>query len=207
MVPASGDVQVTLTVSQSNKSAALELLRQNLPLFTRLQIFDPVSPPYPGLSIFISYRRSDSEDVCGRIYDRLAAVFGKDSVFRDVERMPDAQDFREVIKREVAACNLLLAVMGQSWDSSRHLRSLNNSRKEDYVRLEIQTALQLQKPVIPIWVQRREQMPDETRLPEPLRPLVYRTARQARPDPDFHKDMDVVIQRIKDVLGLEDKGM
>lgn len=35
-------------------------------------------------AIFISYRRSDSNDVSGRIYDRLAAHFGKAALFKDV---------------------------------------------------------------------------------------------------------------------------
>ncbi len=201
---ASGNVQVTLTISQNNKRAALDLLRKNLKLFGEVRIFDPAAPPYPDLSVFISYRRDDSEDVCGRIYDRLQAAFGQESIFRDLESMPDAQDFREVLKREVAACDLLLVIMGKSWDSTRYLRSLNNLKKDDYVRLEIETAFEANIPVIPIWVQRRDRMPDENRLPPSLRPLVYRTGRPVRPDPDFHKDMDDVIRRIKEALNLSD---
>jgi hypothetical protein len=31
----------------------------------------------PTAKIFISYRRADSADVCGRIYDRLVQHFGE----------------------------------------------------------------------------------------------------------------------------------
>ena len=45
----------------------------------------------PG--IFISYRRSDSPDATGRLYDRLVAGFGKARVFkaywRQTGRWPD----------------------------------------------------------------------------------------------------------------------
>jgi hypothetical protein len=38
--------------------------------------------------IFISYRRTDSQDVTGRIYDRLVAHFSQERVFKDVESIP-----------------------------------------------------------------------------------------------------------------------
>lgn len=44
--------------------------------------------------IFISYRRSDTGAVCGRIADSLRAVFGNDAVFRDVSDIPGGIDFR-----------------------------------------------------------------------------------------------------------------
>ena len=37
------------------------------------------------MKIFISYRRSDTPDVSGRIYDELARHFGADTVFKDVD--------------------------------------------------------------------------------------------------------------------------
>ena len=43
--------------------------------------------------IFISYRRSDSQDIVGRIYDRLIAVFPGDSVFRDTYSIPPGASF------------------------------------------------------------------------------------------------------------------
>lgn len=36
-------------------------------------------------AIFVSYRRDDSADVTGRLYDRLSSHFGTDSVFKDVD--------------------------------------------------------------------------------------------------------------------------
>lgn len=44
--------------------------------------------------IFISYRRVDSEDVAGRIYDRLVQHFGHDAIFKDVDDIPFGVDFR-----------------------------------------------------------------------------------------------------------------
>ena len=46
--------------------------------------------------ILISYRREDSADVTGRIYDRLIQVFPQ-SVFRDVDSIPLGVDVRKYL--------------------------------------------------------------------------------------------------------------
>jgi hypothetical protein len=61
-------------------------------------------------SIFISYRRSDSQADAGRIYDRLAAHFGKEAVFKDVDDIPAGADFRDFLNRTLNECKVLLAV-------------------------------------------------------------------------------------------------
>jgi len=38
--------------------------------------------------ITISYRRDDTLDITGRIFDRLAAHFGREAVFRDIDNIP-----------------------------------------------------------------------------------------------------------------------
>ncbi|HEY6670644.1 MAG TPA: hypothetical protein VI075_06905 [Methyloceanibacter sp.] len=36
----------------------------------------------------LSYRRSDSEALTGRIFDRLIRHYGRKSVFRDIDNVP-----------------------------------------------------------------------------------------------------------------------
>jgi hypothetical protein len=48
----------------------------------------------PG--IFISYRRADSPDAAGRIYDRLVAELGRAQVFKDVDSIPLGQHQAEL---------------------------------------------------------------------------------------------------------------
>ncbi|MGF1570737.1 MAG: hypothetical protein ACFCVD_22125 [Nodosilinea sp.] len=67
--------------------------------------------------IFISYRRSDSEDIAGRIYDRLVADFDKTAIFFDVDIIPLGIDFRTLLRGEVQQCqarywSLSLALTG-----------------------------------------------------------------------------------------------
>jgi len=52
--------------------------------------------------ILISYRRKDSADVTGRIYDRLVQQFGRESVFVDVDSIPFGVDFRKHLDEQVA---------------------------------------------------------------------------------------------------------
>ena len=39
----------------------------------------------PSGRVFISYRRQEASGLAGRLYDRLAARFGEDQVFMDVD--------------------------------------------------------------------------------------------------------------------------
>jgi len=39
-------------------------------------------------NIFISYRRSDSAAIAGRIRDRLAQYYGADAIFIDIDSIP-----------------------------------------------------------------------------------------------------------------------
>jgi hypothetical protein len=62
--------------------------------------------------VFISYRRQETSAIAGRLYDRLAARFGDDQVFMDVDTIALGLDFAEVITQAVSICQVLLAVIG-----------------------------------------------------------------------------------------------
>ena len=147
--------------------------------------------------IFVSYRRSDSADISGRIYDRLIAKFGRDAVFKDVDSIPLGLDFKEYLDKQVGECQVLLAIIGDRWLDARD--SSGNRRLEypaDFVRIEIESALIRNIPVIPLLV-RGASMPSEENLPPSLQKLVYRNGIPIRPDPDFHRDMDRLIKALE----------
>ncbi|QPD06388.1 MAG: hypothetical protein Nkreftii_004162 [Candidatus Nitrospira kreftii] len=146
--------------------------------------------------ILISYRREDSADVTGRIYDRLIQVFPQ-SVFRDVDSIPLGVDFRTYLDEQVAKCDVFLAVIGRDWLRGKGRKG--KSRLEDsgdFVRIEIESALKRQVPVIPVLVQGAK-IPAAERLPVSIQALSYRNGIVVRPDPDFHKDMDRLIGHLK----------
>lgn len=138
-------------------------------------------------SVFISYRRGDAGDVVGRIYDRLVDRFGKPHVFKDVDSIPLGVDFRKHLSDSVGKCRVFLAVISRGWlqqaDGQRRLDQPN-----DFVRIEMEAALQRNIPVIPVLVQDAS-LPNEQDLPASLRELAYRNATVVRADPDFHADI------------------
>jgi len=143
--------------------------------------------------IFISYRRRDSADVVGRIYDRLTLHFSKEKVFKDVDAMPLGVDFRQYVDEIVGNCDILIAVIGDQWlnmEGPTGKRRLDDPR--DLVRIEVESALKRGIPVIPVLVQDAT-MPSEDDLPVSLKGLVYRNGIPVRWDPDFHKDVDRLI--------------
>ena len=147
--------------------------------------------------IFVSYRRSDSADITGRIYDRLIGKFGKGPIFKDVDSIPLGLDFKEYLDMKVGECDVLLAIIGEEWLSasdSSGKRRLDDPT--DFVRIEIESALERKIPVIPLLV-RDAHMPREDDLPPGLRKLVYRNGTPIRSDPDFHRDMDRLIAALE----------
>lgn len=154
--------------------------------------------PFAAMSkIFISYRRDDSADITGRIYDRLIQQFGRDAVFKDVDSIPFGVDFRSYLDAQVAKCEVFLAVIGRDWMKKRG--SKGKSRLEDagdFVRIEIESALKRHIPVIPVLVGGAS-IPPADRLPPSLQDLSFRHGIAVRPDPDFHRDMDRLIGHLK----------
>ncbi|HMB22202.1 MAG: TIR domain-containing protein [Chloroflexota bacterium] len=143
--------------------------------------------------IFISYRRSDSADVTGRIYDCLVDEFGRAPIFKDVDSIPLGVDFKAYLDRKIRECKVVLAIIGDHWLDARNeagRRRLDDPA--DFVRIEIEAALESGIPVIPLLVG-GVKMPLEKDLPAGLRQLVYKNGIPIRPDPDFHHDMERLI--------------
>ena len=104
----------------------------------------------PG--IFISYRREDSCAYAGRLYDHLIEQFGKDRVFMDVDSIEPGVDFVEVLQNTVSSCDVLIAVIGQHWLTAADTEGRRLDHPEDFVRVEISTALSRNVRVIPALV-------------------------------------------------------
>jgi len=101
--------------------------------------------------IFISYRRDDSQGFAGRLADDLIEILGPDLVFRDVE-IPAGYDFTEVLTRAVAACDVLLVVIGRNWRApSADTAKSRLFDPADWVRAEIEAAFDQGSMSLPYW--------------------------------------------------------
>lgn len=150
--------------------------------------------------IFLSYRRSDSADVAGRIFDHLRQNFRKDDLFKDVDSIPPGEDFRTFIGEKIKACDVVIVIIGRGWLTATDrggIRRLDEAG--DYVRLEIEAALERTIPIIPVLVGGAE-MPSSELLPVPLQPLAFRNAVSVRPDPDFNNDIARLVRSLRNIV-------
>jgi tetratricopeptide (TPR) repeat protein len=148
--------------------------------------------------IFISYRRDDASYPAGRLYDRLLARLPNNHIFFDVDLEPGI-DFVEAIKASVASCEVLIAVIGKRWlvssdeEGKRRLDS-----PDDFVRIEIATALKRNIRVIPVLVD-GALMPRSNDLPDDLKLLVRRNAVEVSHS-GFNADFGRLVTAIEKVL-------
>jgi TIR domain len=160
---------------------------------------DPAEVAVVSGGIFVSYRRQESSHLAGRLYDRLADRFGEAQVFIDVDTIEPGADFAEAIFLAVAACKVLLVVIGPTWLSAtdeRGRRRLDDP--DDIVRLEIEAALARGVRVIPILVEDAV-MPAREDLPQSLAGLARRNAVFIRHE-SFRYDTERLVAAIQRVL-------
>ena len=149
--------------------------------------------------IFINYRRQDSEGYVGRVYDYLLQHFDRADLFMDVDNIKPGADFVTVLEEAVARCDIFLAIIGPQWsaitDEAGH-RRLDNW--DDFVRIEIATALTQNKLVIPLLVG-QARMPSPAELPDDLKLLGRRNGIEISHQ-RFGYDVDRLVSVIKETV-------
>jgi hypothetical protein len=150
----------------------------------------------PG-KIFISYRRDDVPGDARGVRDALAAKYGKSSIFMDIDNLLAGQRFDEELAKALAACDVLVAIIGPRWMGLLKTKSASGER--DYVREEIAQALKRGVVVIPVRVGRDGQMPPLPRseeLPDEIRNLVL-FQKQDVAHEHFGRDIAELIEAIR----------
>jgi hypothetical protein len=154
--------------------------------------------------IFISYRREDSAPYAGRLYDRLSARFGAATVFMDVDDIKPGANFVSLIEQKIAACDVLIVVIGKHWLTSKDgAGALRLRDEQDFVRLEIATALRRKILIIPALVAGAG-MPRARELPDALAGLAERQGVELS-DRDFARDLELLIEAFEKAPGLKEK--
>jgi TIR domain-containing protein len=148
--------------------------------------------------IFISYRREESLWSARSLNDLLSANFGPNQIFMDIDAIALGEDFVKAIERTVAKCDVLIAVIGNNWLTSKdELGGRRLDNPEDFVRMEIGIALRRGIPVIPVLVDGAA-MPKSTDLPRDLQAIVRR---QAVEHNHFTRDAELIISAINHAFG------
>jgi formylglycine-generating enzyme required for sulfatase activity len=120
--------------------------------------------------IFLNYRRSDAEAWADRVFERLKAHLPSADVFMDIDgHIPLGLPWATWLDSHVAACDLMLVLIGRTWVVEFQARS--GPEERDYVRVEIESALSRKIPVVPVFLGDAP-APSPANLPVSIRPLL-----------------------------------
>lgn len=121
--------------------------------------------------VFLSYRRDDSRSATGRLTDYLQASLGPDRVFHDVASISPGLDFQAALQRAIGGTRVVLAIIGPRWLEARDADGRRRlDQPGDMVRLELETALASDVPIVPVLVE-GARMPTAQALPSSLAAL------------------------------------
>lgn len=146
--------------------------------------------------IFLSYRRDDSAGFAGRLADAMEAEFGAGSVFRDVDDIRPGEDFIHAIESHLQQVGVVLVMIGPRWLDADGRRRLEDPG--DFVRQEIQAALESGKPLIPLLVGGAS-MPAEAGLPAAIAGLSRRQA-VVLTDSNWRGDVERLVASLSKLL-------
>ena len=146
-------------------------------------------------SIFISYRHSDTADFASGLHELLEGHFGQRTTVFDNRNMPLGTDFRTYLLERIHASKVVLAVIGEDWLGYEDSYVPRIEDSNDFVRLEIEAALEIGKPIIPVLIGRDSSMGVDE-LPFTLRDLAYTTALRILPDRPINSQIAPLLDAI-----------
>jgi hypothetical protein len=164
-----------------------------------------VSPGASALNprVFISIDDRGAAAYAQLLYERLNRRF-TESIFLDVRQIQPGDDFVEIITSKVSSCDVLVALIDREWISVKSDDGRRLDDPNDFVRLEIATALERGIRVIPALLNGAP-MPTSDQLPESLRGLARRQALQMV-DSDLDHHANLLIEAVERELSLRAGG-
>ena len=155
--------------------------------------------------IFLSYRRQDTLSATGRLADRLEQHFGRQRVFRDYDSIVAGSDFVKAIDGAIRMSTVVLAIVGPDWLEARDAQGRRRlDEAGDFVRLEIESALRAELPVIPVLVEGAK-MPAAAALPPSLEPFTRCQAVELS-ESRWRDDADRLIASLQSQFAIESEA-
>jgi hypothetical protein len=145
------------------------------------------------IKIFINYRRADSPCFAERVRDWFTLTYKRENVFMDFDAIPPFVNFEEFIIAQIRKVDVVLAIIGPQW-----LEILQERTKDDdtdFVRLELRSALAMNKLVAPILVEGAS-APDPDLLPEDIRPIMRANAPRLDGGRQFLDNIERVVEAL-----------
>lgn len=156
-------------------------------------------------SIFISYRRLDSQHATFAIADRLRWAFGADEVFFDRGSIRSGNEWPESLRQGLEAAKVLIVVMGRSWLTTADEWGRRRIDDEnDWVRREIRTGLMGHavggKAIIPVLLSGASRLRAEA-LDTSLKKLAEFEAALLNDD-NWENGLDALITSVSQSIGI-----
>lgn len=149
--------------------------------------------------VFISYRKDDTSGESVLLKEAIERHLPESSVFLDHNKTQSGEDYRKRIERELASTDVFLCLIGPRWanasDASGN-RRLNDA--DDLVRIEIVSAIERGKAIIPVLVN-GAQMPKRDDLPPTIWTLTNHQGINYRVETK-EADAAVILKGIRNVI-------
>jgi hypothetical protein len=101
--------------------------------------------------LFISYRRDDTSTFVAALDRRLRQDLGSRNVFRDVHDLIAGERFEVRLTDEIEQSDIVLVVIGPRWEGAGDgTGPARIARDDDFVRLEVRTALKRRPRTTPM---------------------------------------------------------
>lgn len=160
------------------------------------------------ISIFVSYRRSDSGPWTGRLVNDLRHYFGRDRVYLDLDSNRAGQDYVGQVNECLGSSNAVIAVIGPRWLTEAGAGGRPRIQQpDDPVRQELEIAMRSGVALVPVYVG-GAQVPAADHLPAGLGSIAYIQASRMA-DSDWEHDLGrllVTLEKHGVYAGDEDGG-
>jgi hypothetical protein len=150
-------------------------------------------------TISIVYRRADSAAIAGRMYDRLVAHYGENSVFMDIYNIPFATDWRRYVDAMSRQARIVVALIGPRWLGKSTDGHVRIDDTDDPVRAELEAAFAAKVPIFPVLIDEAH-MPGSVELPDGLKKLPDINAAKLDVGRDFDQHMTRIIVSLDQLL-------
>lgn len=152
-------------------------------------------------SIFINYRREDSSPEAGRLYSNLLHELGSNHVFMDTSGISPGEKWPENLEKALDSARMMVVVIGPEWlRASNEWGQRRIDLEDDWVRHEIEKALQDKKDILPVLVG-RARLPPAKGLPESIVSLLERQAVEIR-DQFWDHDVLLVVNKLRALVSV-----
>lgn len=153
--------------------------------------------------IFINYRGSDEPWAPEFVYAGMAAAFGTSTIFKAGHSLQISEIYPPVLERMASTCPIMLVCIGPTWLAAQAANGLRRlDEQDDWVRREIQLALDADNHVIPLLLGNRGEVeiPSPELLPPAIAPLAYRQAFRLEPGGRLRITLPDLVSRMRELV-------